>query len=94
MPQVAPSQGHADAFVQSKARHVFAQPRNTTDDLVARHNRQLGLRQFAVDHVQIGAADAAGFDLDKDLARRPLRYCALAQNQRRSQPIQHHCAHG
>jgi hypothetical protein len=38
------------------------------DNLVAGHDRQLRIRQFAVDHVQIGATDAAGRNLNQDLA--------------------------
>jgi hypothetical protein len=36
---------------------------------MARDDRQPRVRQFAVDHMQIGAADTAGLDLDEDLAR-------------------------
>ena len=31
---------------------------------------QLRVRQLAIDHVQVGPADAAGVDLDEDLLRR------------------------
>jgi hypothetical protein len=37
------------------------------DNFVARHDRQLRIRQFAVDHVQIGATNAAGRNLNQDL---------------------------
>ena len=42
---------------------------DAADDLVARHDRKLGVRQLAVDDMQVGAADAAGLDLNADLPR-------------------------
>jgi hypothetical protein len=35
---------------------------------MARHDRKLRMRQFAVHHMQIGAAHAAGFYLDQQFA--------------------------
>ena len=40
-----------------------------TDDLVARNDGQLRIGQFAVDDMQVRAADAASRYLDPDLAR-------------------------
>ena len=37
------------------------------DDLVAEHERQFRIRQFAVDDVEFGAAHAAGADADQHL---------------------------
>ena len=44
---------------------------DTADDLMTRHDRQFWIQQFAVHHMQIGPADAAGFDLDQNLAGSP-----------------------
>ena len=46
---------------------------DTTDNLVAWHDRQLRLRQFPVDDVEIGAAYAACFDPNQDFAIGRLR---------------------
>jgi hypothetical protein len=48
------------------------------DDLMARDDRQLRRREFAVDDVEVGAADAAGADADQDLARQRDRDVAVA----------------
>ena len=42
---------------------------DAADDLMSRHNGQLGVRQFAVDDVEVGAADSAGLDSNANLAR-------------------------
>ena len=63
-------------------------------DLVARHERQLGLGQLAVDDVQVGPADAAGLDGDEDLARGRLRVGQVGLAQRRARRVENHRAHG
>ena len=59
---------HADAIADGEFRDARPKRRHMADDLMAEHERELGLRQLAVEDVQIGAADAAGRDLDEDLA--------------------------
>ena len=54
---------------------------------------QLRVGQFAVDDVQVGAADGAGLDADADLARSGLRIRALFHLQRLSHVVQHHGLH-
>ena len=54
---------------RDEARHARAERVDPADDLMAGNERQLRARQFAVDHVQVGAADAAGRDAHPDLAR-------------------------
>src|SRR5262249_56157263 len=56
---------HADALADRQARYAGTRRRNASDDLVAGNERQLRMRQLAVDHVKIGAADTAGVDLEK-----------------------------
>ena len=43
------------------------------DDLVPGYERKLGLREIAVDDVEVGAADAAGAHSEEDVAGRGLR---------------------
>ena len=69
MPQVAPSHGTPTRSPSVNPLTPCADRRHTADDLVPRHDRQFRVFQFAVDHMQIGAADAAGRDLDQDFAR-------------------------
>jgi hypothetical protein len=38
-----------------------------TDHLVAEHERQLGVGQFTIHHVQVGPADAAGMHPNQEL---------------------------
>ena len=59
--------GDADATADLEARHAVTFLDHRPDDLVTRPDRNLRLRQIAVDHVQVGAADTAGCDSDQDL---------------------------
>ena len=63
-------------------------------DLVAGDQRQLGMRQFAVDHVQIGPADGAGPDPHQNLARAGDRVGDLRRAQRPSGGVEDHGEHG
>jgi hypothetical protein len=54
--------GNADALIDCERARALADRIDAADDFVARHERQLGLRQVAVDDVQIGPADGAGLD--------------------------------
>jgi len=60
--------GHADARADFEAMRVDAVLFHHADHLMARNHRRFEHRQFAFDHVQIGAADAAGVDLDQHFA--------------------------
>ena len=51
---------NADALADFESRDAIAEPTDPADDFVPGNNRQPGLGQVAVDHVQIGTADAAG----------------------------------
>src|SRR3546814_12117233 len=63
------------------------------DDLVARYQGQFRLRQLAVDHMQIGAADPAGGDLDQNLLRVRPRLGQVGHDQRATDRVQHHGMH-
>jgi hypothetical protein len=61
--------GNADAFTHPQAFDASTDRIDPTDDLVARDDGQMGIWQFAVDDMQVGAADAASQYLDANLAR-------------------------
>ena len=61
--------GHPDAVADPEFLHLSAQGGHGPDDLVADDQGQFGLGEFAVDDVQVGAADAAGVDPDEHLLR-------------------------
>ena len=58
---------HPDPLPDPQAMHVAAHLLDPADNLVARHQRKMPLWQFAVDDVQVRAADAAGLDPQPDL---------------------------
>ena len=84
---------HADALAEREAADALADRRDAADDLVPRHDRQLGVLQLAIDDVQVGAADAAGGDLDQQLPRPRLRQRPFPQDQRGPRAVEHHGAH-
>ena len=61
--------GDADAPADRERGGAGAAGQHLAHDLVAGDQGQLGVRQLAVDDVQIGAADRAGLDPHQDLAR-------------------------
>ena len=61
--------GDADPPADGERGGARAAGQHLAHDLVAGDQRQLGVRQLAVDDVQIGAADRAGLDPHQDLAR-------------------------
>ena len=64
------------------------------DDLVAEDQGQFGLGEFAVDDVQVGAADAAGVDPDEHLLRAGRGDRDFLVLQRAARLLQDHGAHG
>ena len=69
--------GRADAFAQPMGPDPGADRLNDADDLVPGHDAGPAHRQVAVDHVEVGSADAAGSHLQSQFAgtgfaRRPL----------------------
>ncbi len=62
-----PEPRHADAVAEAKSVTPGPSAATLADDLMTENERQLGMRQLAVEDVQVGAADAAGRDLDEDL---------------------------
>ena len=84
----------ADAVRPAEPRHAETAPvLCPADDLVAEDERELRVRQLAVDHVEVGAADAAGRHAQQDLARLRLRFRNLLESQRLAGRVKHHRAH-
>ena len=73
---------------------TLARSDSAADDLVTRHERQPGVRQLAVDDVEVGAAHAAGRDGDEDLALRRLGIGQLGLAERRARRVENHRTHG
>ena len=85
--------GHADARAELQTDAVAGRL-DPADDLVAGDDRQLRVRQFAVDDMQIGAADAAGLDPHADLPRARLGFGPLLHREPLVDSPQNHGAHG
>ena len=63
------------------------------DNLVSGNQWQFRIRQFAIDHVEIGPADGTSIHADEQFACLGLRLWHVAQLQRLPGPIEHHRAH-
>jgi hypothetical protein len=63
------------------------------DDLVPRHERQLRPRELAVDDMQVGAADAAGGHLEKDLPGTGLGSGQIGRPEGGARCVEDHGAH-
>jgi hypothetical protein len=85
--------GNADAHAERKSGDARTHGVNSADDLVAGDDRQFRVRQFSVDHMKIGAADAAGRDLDADFAGARLRIGQILKDEGRANLLQDHSAH-
>src|SRR5690606_23917313 len=79
VPARAAEPRDADSVAGPKARGAVADGFDAADDLVTRHERQRGLRQLAVDDMQIRAADGARLDAQQHLARARRRHWQRAQ---------------
>ena len=93
-PQVHPSHGTPTRSPGLEALDAIAHRGDDADDLVSRHERQLGLRQLAIDDMQIGAAHRARADLDQDLARARLGGRNLSRAERLPLGMKDHRFHG
>jgi hypothetical protein len=83
----------AHALAKAQRRHARSKCVNPSDNLVTGHDRIGDIGQFTVDNVEIGAAHAAGADLDADHAGTRCRIWSLAQNQRFAWCLQYHGLH-
>ena len=82
----------ADAGPKRQA-DALASRLDPADDLMPRHDRQLRIGQVAVDHVQVGAADAAGRDRQPNLPRPRLGLGPLLDREPLAGPPENHRAH-
>jgi hypothetical protein len=85
--------GNADPIALLEALRILSTTHDGADDLVPQDQRQLRLGQLAVHDVQVGAADAAGSDLDQDLARARLGVRDVRRAQRLTGAVEHHRSH-
>src|SRR5205823_2433477 len=75
------------------ALNRFADLFDAADDLVAENQREFGIRQFAIDDVKIGPANAARANANKKLSPARFRFRNVAQCERRSDFLEHHRTH-
>jgi hypothetical protein len=70
-----PEPRNADLVAAAESVDTLAHFANHADDLMSQHQRQFGVGQFSVRHVQIGAAHGAGLNVEPNLvgAERPVR---------------------
>jgi hypothetical protein len=69
MPQPRYANPLADMQPHVQRRHAGAHGVDPPDDFMARNDRQMRVRQFAVNHMQIGAANATRQHLYAHFAR-------------------------
>jgi hypothetical protein len=84
---------HADTLPDMQPADPRPERLDHADDLVPRHDRQPALRQFAVDHVQVGAAHGASQHAQAHLAGKRLRRGPFLQHQGLPRRVQHHRVH-
>ncbi len=84
--------GHTDPRAKLEV-DAFARRLDAADNLVPRHDRQLGIGQLAVNDMQVGAAYAAGFDPNPNLPRSGRRIGPLLHRQPFAGPPEDHGAH-
>ena len=83
--------GDADPVTGAKGRDRAAGVDHAPDDFVPGRHRVDGLRQLAVDEMQVGAADAAGAHLDENLVLEERCERRLLTHERPAGRMQPHC---
>ena len=89
-----PEPGNSDALSAREICDAFAQRIDTTDDLMARDQRQSGGRKIAARDMQVRTTDAAGFHPHPDLAGARDRIRPLFTFEATACLMKHHRAHG
>jgi hypothetical protein len=84
---------NADTLPDLKTLNLCANLFDTAHNLMTWDKRQPGGFQIAVDDMQVGATDAAGFNLYQDLVRTRCRFFDLAQFQKRLFSVKNHGPH-
>src|SRR5471032_1279677 len=86
--------GDADAIAGMQMRHAVAHDLDYPDDLVSGDDRDLDGRQFTVEDVEIGPADAAGAHAHQHFAGQRDRRLALARDEDAGiRPFENHRSH-
>ena len=85
--------GHADALADLEAADAGAETIDPSDDFMAGNDRDARVGQFAVDDMEIGAADAAGRDFQADFAGAGQGIGTLRPFERRADPVENHGMH-
>jgi hypothetical protein len=88
-----PEPRDADSIARCKLTDATAQGSHPPDNLVSGNERKSGVRQVAVDHVEVGAADRACRDFDEHLAGTRTRHLALNQPEGAANSLKHHRLH-
>jgi len=86
--------GASHALAGADVVHAGADVDDPADDLVSGNHRQHRIGQLAVDEVEVGAAHAAGFDPQQDLAGCRPGNRQFARLQRHARALEDHGAHG
>src|SRR5271166_2138261 len=85
--------GYPDAVADVVGRHIGANEIDAADDLMPGNNRIFDIREFPVDHMEVGPADPARTHCDADFALARPRIGPLHVLKRRSWRRQYHRAH-
>jgi hypothetical protein len=85
---------HTDHVALGKGVDSRSKSVDGADDLMSEDERELRLRELAVDDVQIGAADGARLHANPKLAGCRFGARKLGRHKRRSGPCKHHRLHG
>ena len=93
MPAGMAKPGNADPLSKRETGHARTDRLDAPDDFVAWNDRKLRLGQFAVDDMEIGAANAARLDLEPHFADAGRRDRPLLHDERRVGPRQDHGFH-
>jgi hypothetical protein len=86
--------GNADPLTHTQPLDAGTDHIDPTDDFMAGNDRRLGVRQFAVEHVKVGATNAASQYFDPDLARPRLAIRQVGPHEGRPWLGQYHRLHG
>jgi hypothetical protein len=92
-PVGPPEPRDSDAIADGEPARSVAELRYLGDDLMPGDQGKLGIGELAVDHVEVGAAHAAGVDAGEQLALSRARIVELRFAQRLAGLVQHHRVH-
>jgi hypothetical protein len=84
---------NADALTHAQPFDACPDHIDPADDLVARDDRHFRIGQFAIDDMQVRAADAAGGNLDSNLTRPGLPIGEIGPFKSSPKLLQHHRLH-